>query len=234
MRKAGLIAASVLREGVKLVEPGLKTEVLDRAIGSIIRRHGATSAFFRYRDFPGQCCISVNEAVIHGIGNERRLMFGDLVKLDVGVRVDGFIGDVAMTVAVGGCSVEAQKLMDVTVQALYKGISFARPGNRVNDIGRAIQGVVESEGYGVVREFCGHGVGRSLHEEPQIPNYVDPERGQVRLKPGMTLAIEPITGLGLENTRELPDGWTIEAVDGQLAAHFEHTILLTQIGRAHV
>jgi len=227
MRKACRAAAAVLREAASRVTPGISTRELDQWVGERIRSHGASSAFFKYRNFPGQCCISVNEAVIHGIGDDRRLRLGDLVKLDVGVRLHGFIGDVAMTVAVGGCSVEAQKLMDVTVQALYKGISFARPGNRVNDIGRAIQGVVESEGYGVVREFCGHGVGRSLHEEPQIPNYVDPERGQVRLKPGMTLAIEPMVTAGDPSVEILKDGWTVVTRDRKMAAHFEHTVLVT-------
>lgn len=230
MRKAGLIAASVLREGVKLVEPGLKTEELDRAIGSIIRRHGATSAFFRYRDFPGQCCISVNEAVIHGIGNERRLMFGDLVKLDVGVRVDGFIGDVAMTVACGGCSPSAQRLMDVTSQALRLGIAAAKSGNTLNAIGKAVQDCVESAGYGIVREFCGHGVGRQVHEEPQVPNYVDHHGGTSRLRSGMTIAIEPMVTEGDSDVQILEDRWTVVTRDRKLSAHFEHTVLVGDNG----
>jgi methionyl aminopeptidase len=228
MRQAGAVAARVLREAAGLVGPGLTTGELDRRIGEIIRSHGASSAFYRYREFPGQCCISVNEAVIHGIGGARRLQFGDLVKLDIGVRYKGFVGDVAMSVPVGGCSPLAQKLMDVTAQALYEGVSFARAGNRVNDIGRAVQTVVEANGFGVVREFCGHGVGRSVHEDPQVPNYVDPVRGQAKLRAGMTIAIEPMVTAGNPAVEVLPDRWTVVTRDRQLTAHFEHTVLITE------
>jgi len=227
MRKAGVVAARVLREAVSLVTPGVTTRQLDQWIGEVIRQHGATSAFHRYRDFPGQCCISVNEAVIHGVGNDRRLQFGDVAKLDVGVRVNGFVGDVAMSVPVGGCSPLAQKLMDVTVQALYEGVSFARAGNRVNDIGRAVQTRVQAHGFGIVREFCGHGVGRSVHEEPQVPNYVDPEKGNTRLRAGMTIAIEPMVTVGDPAVEVLADKWTVVTRDRQLSAHFEHTVLVT-------
>ena len=166
---------------------------------------------------------------MHGIGNERRLQFGDLVKLDIGVRYQGFVGDVAMSVAVGGCSPLGQKLMDVTVQALYEGISFARPGNRVSDISRAVQRRVEDNGFSVVREFVGHGVGRAVHEEPQVPNYVD-ARSNAKLKPGMTIAIEPMVNVGGAAVEILADQWTVLTKDRQLSAHFEHTVLIGDDG----
>lgn len=227
MRLAGRVAARVLRRAVALITPGLTGRDLDRQVGEIIMQEGATSAFLGYRGFPGHCCLSVNEAVIHGIGTERRLQFGDLIKLDIGVRVRGFVGDVAMTVACGGCGPEAQKLMDVTARSLYEGISQARAGRAVNEIGRAVQSVVEQAGFGVVREFCGHGVGRSVHEEPQIPNYVDRQRHE-RLKAGMTIAIEPMVTLGSPRVEVLRDRWTVVTLDRQLAAHFEHTVLVTE------
>lgn len=228
MREAGAISARVLREAAVLVTPGVSTRDLDAQVGEIIRRCGAVSAFYRYRDFPGQCCISVNEGVIHGIGGARRLKLGDLVKLDVGVRFEGMVGDVAMTVACGGCSPAAQKLMDVTIKALYDGVSFARAGNDVIAVGRAVQKRVEANGYGVVREFCGHGVGRSVHEDPQVPNYDDGRRSGVRLKPGMTIAIEPMVTAGKAAVEILEDGWTVVTQDRQFAAHFEHTVLVTE------
>ncbi len=227
MRRAGTVAACVLREASRLVVPGVTTYDLDVRVGEIIRREGAISAFHRYRDFPGQCCISVNEGVIHGIGDRRRLQLGDLVKLDVGVRFEGMVGDVAMTVACGGCTPAAQKLMDVTIKALYDGVSFARAGNSVTAVGRAVQKRVETNGFGVVREFCGHGVGRSVHEDPQVPNYDDGRRGGVRLKPGMTIAIEPMVTAGKPAVKILEDGWTVVTQDRQFAAHFEHTVLVT-------
>lgn len=226
IRKAGEIAAGVLREASTKVAPGLATRDLDKLVGELIIAMGGTSAFLGYRNFPSNCCISVNEGVVHGIGNHRRLQFGDIVKLDVGVRFKGFVGDVAMTLAVGGCSPLAQKLMDVTVEALHRGIAEARPGNRVVDISRAIQNHVESNQFSVVREFVGHGVGRSLHEEPQIPNYVD-ERNTGRLKPGLTIAIEPMVNAGGSAVEILDDHWTVVTKDRQLSAHFEHTVLIT-------
>jgi methionyl aminopeptidase len=229
MRQAGRIAARVLREAVGLVTPGLTTVELDRRVGEIIHRHEAVSAFLGYRNFPRQCCISVNEAVVHGIGNERPLQFGDLVKLDIGVRYKGFVGDVAMSVAVGGCSPLAQKLMDVTVQALYEGISFARPGNRVSDISRAVQRRVEDNGFSVVREFVGHGVGRAVHEDPQVPNYED-ARSNAKLKRGMTIAIEPMVNVGGAAVEIMADQWTVLTKDRQLSAHFEHTVLIGDDG----
>ena len=206
MRRAGRIAMAVLRRAVASVTPGITTGELDRLVGEAIQSHGATSAFRGYRDFPAECCISVNEGVIHGIGDSRRLQFGDLVKIDIGVRHEGFVGDLAITVSCGGCSPLGQKLMDVTTQALREGITHARAGNTTNDIGKAVQRIVESAGFGVVREFCGHGVGRSVHEEPQIPNYLD-RRGGSRLRAGMTIAIEPMVTVGSPAVKLLDDQW---------------------------
>lgn len=226
MRPACAIARLVLDEVAAAIQPGVTTREIDHFAASRIKHYGAKSAFLGYRKFPCHTCISVNEQVVHGMGSERRVEFGDIVSLDVGVVYRGFIGDNAKTVAVGGCSVEAQRLMDVTEKALYEGIAKAVVGNRVTDISRAIQTYVESHGYSVVREFVGHGVGRTMHEEPQIPNYVDPKCNQ-KLRPGMTLAIEPMVNAGGAETKILNDGWTVVTKDGQLSAHFEHTVLIT-------
>jgi methionyl aminopeptidase len=181
-----------------------------------------------YRKFPRQICISVNEEVVHGLAGPRRLEFGDIVSLDIGVTYRGFIGDTAKTVAVGGCGVRAQRLMDVTEQALYEGIAQALPDKLVVDISRAVQNYVEANGFSVVREFVGHGVGRTVHEEPQVPNFVEKGVASPRLKPGMTLAIEPMVNAGAPQVVVLSDGWTVVTKDGQLSAHFEHTILVTE------
>src|SRR5207249_3592508 len=172
-------------------------------------------------------CSSVNDEVVHGLANERRLQFGDIVSLDVGVVYNGFVGDTARTVAVGGCSLEAQRLMDVTERSLYVGIAQAVPGNRVSDISRAVQNYVEGNGFSVVREFVGHGVGRTMHEEPQIPNFVD-GKASPKLRPGMTLAIEPMVNAGRPEVKILKDGWTVVTQDGKPSAHFEHTALVTE------
>ena len=229
MREAGKSAMRVLRKAASVVAPGITTADLDRQIGDWIREDGGTSAFLGYRGFPGNSCISVNEEVIHGIGGSRRLQFGDLVKLDIGVRRKGFIGDVAMTVPCGGCSPIAQKLLDVTIQALREGLFQIRPNCSTNDIGRSVQRVVEDAGFGVVREFCGHGVGRTVHEEPQVPNYVDSGHAS-RLKPGFTIAVEPMVTVGSPAVKILSDGWTVVTHDRQLSAHFEHTVLVTDDG----
>jgi methionyl aminopeptidase len=169
----------------------------------------------------------VNDQVVHGLAGDRQLKFGDIVSLDIGVSYNGFIGDTAKTVAVGGCGVLAQKLMDVTEKSLYEGIAQAVPGKRITDISRAIQTYVEKNGFSIVREFVGHGVGRSMHEEPQIPNYVDSRINQ-KLRPGMTLAIEPMVNAGMPGVKILNDGWTVVTQDGSLSAHFEHTVLVTE------
>ncbi len=227
MRPACGVARAVLDEVCEFIQPGRTTREVEDHAAARIKHYGARSAFYGYRKFPCHLCISVNEQVVHGIASERRLEFGDIVSLDVGVIYNGFIGDNARTVAVGGCSVEAQQLMDVTEQSLYEGIAQAVPGNRVVDISRHIQQFVEANGYNVVREFVGHGVGRSMHEEPQIPNFVD-GKSSPKLRPGMTLAIEPMVVGGAPEVKILKDGWTVITKDGQLSAHFEHTILITE------
>lgn len=229
MRLAGRAAMTVLRRAAGAVRPGVTTGEIDAMVGKWISEAGGRSAFLNYRGFPANACISVNEEVIHGIGGTRRLQFGDLVKLDIGVQLKGFIGDVAMTVPCGGCSPVAQKLLDVTVQALREGLRQVRGGATTVDVGSAVQKVVESAGFGVVREFCGHGVGRNVHEEPQVPNYVD-SRSSVRLRPGLTIAIEPMVTVGSPAVKILDDGWTVVTQDRQLSAHFEHTVLVTEGG----
>ena len=227
MRPAGKVAGTVLEEVAAFIRPGLTTMEIDAFAGERIRHHGGRSAFFGYRKYPCQICISVNEEVVHGMAGSRRVEFGDIVSLDVGVFLNGFVGDTAKTVAVGGCGVAAQRLMDVTQQALQKGIAQALPGNRVVDVSRAIQRCVEGSGFGVVREFVGHGVGRSVHEEPQIPNFDEGKKSSPKLKAGMTLAIEPMVNMGAPGVKILKDGWTVVTQDGSLSAHFEHTVLVT-------
>jgi methionyl aminopeptidase len=226
MRPAGAVAGAVLQEMAAFIKPGLTTREVDEFAADCIKRRGAKSAFLGYRKYPSHTCISVNDEVVHGIANERVLRLGDIVSLDVGVLYRGFIGDTALTVAVGGCGVEAQRLMDVTEKSLYEGIAQAVAGNRITDISRAVQKYVESNGYSVVREFVGHGVGRSVHEEPQVPNFVDLKSNQ-KLRPGMTIAIEPMVNAGQPGVKQLKDGWTVVTQDGSLSAHFEHTVLIT-------
>jgi len=227
MRPACVVASNVLDEVSAFIRPGVTTREVDDYAAARIRHYGAKSAFLGYRKYPCQICISVNDEVVHGLANERRLQFGDIVSLDVGVVYNGFIGDTARTVAVGGCSLEAQRLMDVTERALYEGIARAVPDNRVSDISRAVQNYVEGNGFSVVREFVGHGVGRSVHEEPQVPNFVDAKAKDPRLQPGMTLAIEPMVNAGGPAVKILKDRWTAVTRDGSLSAHFEHTVLIT-------
>jgi len=226
MRPACLVAGAVLGEIAAFIKPGVTTREVDEFAASRIRQHGGKSAFLGYRKYPCHTCISVNDEVVHGLANERELRFGDIVSVDVGVVYKGFVGDTARTIAVGGCGVAAQRLMDVTERALCEGIAAAVPGNRVTDISRAVQNYVEGNGFGVVREFVGHGVGRSMHEEPQVPNFVDRKSNQ-KLRPGMTLAIEPMVNAGRPEVKILRDGWTVVTQDGSLSAHFEHTVLIT-------
>jgi methionyl aminopeptidase len=227
MRPACAVAATVLNDVAAFIQPGVTTRDVNEFAASRIKHHGAKSAFLGYRKYPCQICISVNEQVVHGLAGPRVLRFGDIVSLDVGVIYNGFIGDTARTVAVGGCDVPAQKLMDVTEKALGEGIARALPGGRVVDISRSIQDYVEGNGFNVVREFVGHGVGRSMHEEPQVPNFVD-GKSSPRLRPGMTLAIEPMVNAGSPGVKILNDGWTVITQDGSLSAHFEHTVLVTE------
>ncbi|MFM1768840.1 MAG: Methionine aminopeptidase [Verrucomicrobiota bacterium] len=226
MRQAGVIAQTVLEEVCAFVQPGRTTREIDDYAAARMRVHGVRSAFLGYKKFPSHLCLSVNEQVVHGIAGERKLHFGDILSIDCGVVHDGFIGDTARTVAVGGCSLEAQRLMDVTEQALYEGIAQARAGHHVGDISRAVQRYVEGHGYSVVREFVGHGVGRSMHEEPQVPNF-DDGRKSPALRPGMTIAIEPMVNAGAPEVKVLNDRWTVVTKDGSLSAHFEHTVLIT-------
>jgi methionyl aminopeptidase len=227
MRPACAIAGAVLNEVAAFIKPGVTTKQVDEFAAERIKSYGAKSAFLGYRKYPCYICISVNEQVVHGLAGPQQLKFGDVVSLDIGVVYNGFIGDTARTVAVGGCGVLAQKLMDVTEKALYEGIGQAIPGKRVTDISRAIQSYVENNGFSVVREFVGHGVGRSMHEEPQIPNFVDSKMNQ-KLRPGMTVAIEPMVNAGQPGVKILKDGWTVVTQDGSLSAHFEHTVLITE------
>ena len=227
MRPAGAVAGTILKEVGAFIKPGVTTRQVDEFPGQRIKHYGAKSAFLGYRKYPCNICISVNEQVVHGLAGGRQLRFGDIVSLDVGVIYNGFIGDTAKTVPVGGCSVPAQKLMDVTEKALSAGIAQAIPGKRVADISRAIQAYVEGNGFSVVREFVGHGVGRSMHEEPQVPNFVE-GKSSPKLRPGMTLAIEPMVNAGLAGVKILNDGWTVVTQDGSLSAHFEHTALITE------
>lgn len=228
MRRAGRVARQVLEEVAAFIQPGVTTRDVDGYAAERLRAHGARSAFLGYRKYPCHVCISVNEEVVHGLAGPRRLMFGDSVSLDVGVFVGGFVGDNAMTVPVGGCDLETQRLLDVTERALWHGIAAARAGSRVVDISRAVQDFVEAHGFNVVREFVGHGVGRKVHEEPQVPNFVERGKSSPRLQPGMTLAIEPMVNAGSKEVRILNDGWTVVTADGMPSAHFEHTVLVTE------
>jgi methionyl aminopeptidase len=226
MRSSCAVAAEVLDEIGAFIKPGITTGRVDDFAAGQIKARGGKSAFLGYRKYPRHVCISVNDEVVHGLGGERELRFGDIVSVDVGVTYKGFIGDNARTFAVGGCGVLAQRLLDVTEQALYLGIAAAKPSNRVTDISRAIQDFVEGNGFSVVREFVGHGVGRTMHEDPQVPNFVDRKMNE-KLRPGMTIAIEPMVNAGRPAVKILKDGWTVVTQDGSLSAHFEHTVLIT-------
>ena len=227
MRAAGRAARTVLEKIVALVCPGVPTRELDQAAAEFMLEQKCRSAFLGYRGFPGQVCISVNEEVVHGIGGVRRLQPGDIVSLDVGVNKSGWIGDTATTVAVGQISAGAARLLDATQEALRVGLLHAESGRRLGDLCSAIEQTVLSHGFSVVREFVGHGVGKKLHEEPQVPNFGVAGEGP-KLKPGMTLAIEPMVNFGKPGVRVLSDGWTVVTQDNQLSAHFEHTVLITR------
>jgi methionyl aminopeptidase len=229
MHRACRIVVDTLDALADAAAPGVPTRELDRIARERIEREGARPAFLGYRGYPATLCISVNEEVVHGIPGDRRLKDGDIVGLDLGCIVDGFYGDAARTVAVGQVSDEARRLMSVTEEALRAGIAVCHPGRRVGDIGHAVQTHAEASGYSVVREFVGHGIGTSLHEEPQVPNYGPPGRRQ-RLVPGMCLAIEPMVNVGGPAVRVLADGWTAVTVDGSLSAHFELSVAVTEEG----
>lgn len=225
MRVACRTASSILRELSFLVKPGVKTGEVDRAAATLMADAGCKSAFLGYRGFPGHICISVNEEVVHGIGGSRKVQYGDIVKLDVGVIVNGWVGDTATTVPVGVVDPATERLLRVTEETLYHAITFAREGRRLGDLCASVEEAIVANGYSVVREFVGHGVGRKLHEEPQVPNFGRRGTGP-KLKAGMILAIEPMVNLGRHSVRILEDGWTVVTADGKPSAHFEHTVLV--------
>ena len=229
MRAANQLVARILEELAAMVAPGVSTADLDAAAESKVRAAGAEPAFKGYRGYPATLCASVNEQVVHGIPNKAPLKAGDIVSLDMGVKLNGFYGDTAVTVPVGTVAPEVLRLLQVTQESLQKGIAQVRVGSRVSDIGHAIQRHVEAGGFSVVREFVGHGIGAALHEDPQIANYGEPGHGP-RLAEGMVLAIEPMVNMGKPAVRVLSDGWTAVTRDGSLSAHFEHTVAVTRSG----
>jgi methionyl aminopeptidase len=229
MEVANRIVAEILEEVKSSVRPGVETRELDELAEACCRKHGVKPAFKGYRGYNHALCIAVNEEVVHGIPGPRQLKPGDLVSLDFGVLYDGFYGDAAISVAVGEMTPQAQLLMKATEESLYAGISEVKVGGRLSDISHAVQTTVEKYGFSVIRQFVGHGIGRALHEDPQIPNFGPKGKGPA-LKVGMTLAIEPMTSAGSWEVKILEDGWTAVTMDGSLAAHFEHTVALTDKG----
>lgn len=226
LRRPNAIVAEVLQRLRKAVVAGITTRELDQIAEEVILSMGAVPAFKGYRGYPASLCASINEQVVHGIPNQRRLKEGDIVSLDVGASLNGYFGDAAITLPVGSVDPEAQRLLNVTERALTLGIEKARKGNRLFDISHAIQGWVESQGFSVVRDFVGHGIGKSLHEEPQIPNFGSPHQGP-RLEEGMVFALEPMVNEGTYEVKILSDGWTVITADRKRSAHFEHTIAIT-------
>ena len=229
IRASNVIVAEVLGELIERVKPGVTTIDLDRYSEELARKRNAKPAFKGYRGYPSSLCVSVNCEVVHGLPSERVLVAGDIVSLDFGVYYKGYYGDAAVTVPVGDVSEEAARLIRVTEQGLYDGIREAKAGNRLGDISAAVQGRVESAGFSVVRDFVGHGIGKNLHEDPQIPNYGVKGRG-IELKVGMVLAIEPMVNEGTYKVRILDNGWTVVTDDVKLSAHFEHSVAITEHG----
>jgi methionyl aminopeptidase len=229
MRRANRIVAEILQEVKAAARPGVKTRELDDLAGGLLEKRRSRSAFKGYNGYPAVLCTSVNEEVVHGIPSDRVLKEGDILSLDFGAVCDDYYGDAAITVPVGTISEEARRLLRVTEEALYKGIEKARPGNHVGDISAAVQRHVESQGFSAVRDFVGHGIGRFMHERPQVPNFGAPGRG-VRLKAGMALAIEPMINAGSYEVVVLDDGWTAVTKDRSLSAHFEHSVAITENG----
>lgn len=229
MRAAGLLLKRVIETVIGAVSPGVSTHQLDHIARRIIEEAGARPAFLGYHGFPATLCTSINSEVVHGIPGPRKLEDGDILSIDSGLVLDGYFSDTAITVAVGQVSAEARRLMDVTKQALQVGIGQMYVGNRLGTVSAAIQQYVEDAGFSVVREYTGHGIGRAMHEPPQIPNFGTPDTG-LRLKPGLVLALEPMVNVGTWKTRTLDDGWTVVTADGSISAHFEHTIAVTPDG----
>jgi methionyl aminopeptidase len=229
LREAGRINARALDAVRQLIRPGVTTAELDAAAEEVIRKHGASPTFKGYPGpypYPASICVSINEQLVHGIPGKRKLQSGEIVSVDCGSTFEGFVGDSAFTIGVGEISSQAQRLIKVTEQALYEGIRQMREGNRVGDISAAIQTFVEKDGFYVTREYTGHGVGRQMHEGPQVPNYGTAGRGQ-NLRQGMTIALEPMVLVGTSQTRVLPDEWTVVSADGSLTAHWEHSVAIT-------
>lgn len=229
MRRAGRVVGLTLDMIGEKLKPGMTTAELDGLVEDFIRSHGAVPAFKNYRGFPGSACISIDEEVVHGLPGKRVIKEGELVSVDVGSILDGFYGDSARSFAVGEISSEKQELMDCTKESLKAGIDMAQKGNKLGAISSAVQEVAESRGYGVVRELVGHGIGREMHEDPQVPNVGSPDDGP-KLKTGMVLAIEPMINMGTFQVKTMPDEWTVVTADGQPSAHFEHTVAITDNG----
>ncbi|MBG9788422.1 MULTISPECIES: type I methionyl aminopeptidase [Brevibacillus] len=229
MREAGRIVALTHQQLANFIKPGVTTKELDELAETFIRSHNAIPSFKGYGGFTGSICASVNEELVHGIPGKRTLQEGDIISIDIGAKFQGYHGDSAWTYAVGNISLYDQRLMQVTEESLYKGLAKAIPDGRLSDISHEIQLHAEAAGYSIVREYVGHGIGQSLHEDPQIPNYGSPNRGP-RLKPGMVLAIEPMVNAGERYVRTLEDNWTVVTVDGKKCAHYEHTIAITEDG----
>lgn len=229
MRKSNVLVAAILEELKKKIRPGVKTIELDRLSEEMALKRGARPAFKGYRGYPYSLCTSVNSEVVHGMPSERELKEGDIVSLDFGILNDGYYGDAAVTVPVGEIAPAAKRLLRITEEALYRGIAEVRAGNRIGDISAAIQGHAEAAGFSVVRDLVGHGIGKNLHEDPQVPNYGSSGRG-IELKPGMVFAIEPMVNEGTYRVDILRDGWTVVTADGKLSAHFEHSVAITENG----
>ena len=229
MRASGQIVARVLEKLSRMVEPGVTTRDLDAEAERMIRAAGAVPTFKGYHGYPASICASINDEVVHGIPSNRKLREGDIIGVDCGATYRGYVGDAAITIAVGRISEEVQRLMDVTRESLFQAIGKCQVGNRLGDVCNAVQAYVEPLGYSVVRNFCGHGIGRAMHEEPQVPNYGNPGSGPI-LREGWVLAIEPMINLGRHDVKVLSDGWTVITIDGRPSAHFEHTVAITQEG----
>ena len=230
MKDAGRITGEAILVAKENIRDGISTKFLDTKIREYIEKCGAVPSFLGYGGFPASACISINDEVIHGIPSETRILReGDIVKIDVGACYKGFHGDSARTFAVGSVSAEAQKLIEVTEQCFFRGLEQIKPGNRTGDIGHAVQSYAEANGYGVVREYVGHGIGSEMHEDPEIPNFVHAGHG-IRLFPGLAIAVEPMINIGTWEVKRLGDGWTVKTKDGSLSAHYENTVVLTDNG----
>ncbi|GIW71449.1 MAG: methionine aminopeptidase [Planctomycetota bacterium] len=234
MREAGRVVAECHALVREMARPGVRTIDLDREVEALIRARGGTPAFLGYRGYPASICASVNDEVVHGIPNRRRLQEGDILSVDIGVAKDGWYGDAANTIPIGQVSAEAARLIEVCYEALARAIAAVRPGARLSEIARAVQSYVEGQGYAVVRKYVGHGIGSAMHEEPQVPNFVSPAllKNDLVLEPGMVLAIEPMVNQGTHQTRTKKNRWTVVTCDGKLSAHAEHTVAVTEQGHA--